>query len=376
MGKTLKRIKQQRSRKTESVVPTEYARAPAFRHPPGAVALKLLIEMIHHAGPDMGDPHKWHELPFAQLRQVAGVSRLTAEEADHYLSDLVTYQVGYWIYDINKKATRVRRGVVVHDAEITFAGKTEPEHANAPNVVRWLFGHTFCEVAQSSDFWTSIDRSVVRVLRSRYAIALYQHLCSLAGLKHPSITLTVDELREILGVPPGRLAAFKDLNGQALKPALCEVNAHSRWIVTSTLIKRQRSVVAVELAWTARAGPEALPAATADSPAPAVSDSFPASGTIRDSAWGAIARELANGYDVDKVADDYRAWCGSSGIPLDKRGGERRFRTFCAGYAENQSKPRAKRSSQADYGYDGPSQEQVDRIEAVKREVDAKYVKA
>ena len=373
MAKTLNRIKQRGPHNTEAVVPTEYARAPAFRHPPGAVALKLLIEMIHHAGPDMGDPHKWHELPFAALRQVAGVSRLSAQEADKHLADLVTYQVGYWIYDLQKKTTRVRRGVVVHDAEITFAGKTEPDQPNAPKVVRWLFGNTFCEVAQSSDFWTSIDRSVVRILRSRYAIALYQHLCSLAGLKKPSITLTVDELREILGVPPGRLAAFKDLHGQALKPALREVNAHSRWIVSTTFVKRQRSVVAIELAWTARAGPEALPVAS-DSPAPAVTDSFPASGSIGDSPWGAIARKLAGGHDVEKVADDYRTWCGSSGIPLDKRGGERRFRTFCAGYAENQSRPSAKLSSQADYGYDGPSQEQIDRIEAVKREVDAKYV--
>ena len=53
---------------------------------------------------------------------------------------------------------------------------------------------------------------------------------------------------------------------------------------------------------------------------------------------------------------------------------ERRFRVFCVGYTENQSKPRAKRSSQADYGYDGSSQEQVDRIEEIKRQVDAKYV--
>ena len=97
---------------------------------------------------------------------------------------------------------------------------------------------------------------------------------------------------------------------------------------------------------------------------------------MHDSAWSAIARELADRYDIDKVADDYRAWCASSGIPLDKRGGERRFRTFCAGYAENQSKPRTKRSSQADYGYDGPAQERLDRIEALKREVDAKYVNA
>ena len=374
MAKTLNRIQRRRPDKTEAVVPTEYARAPAFRNPPGAVALKLLIEMMHHAGPDMGDPNKWHEFPLADLREIAGVSRLSAQEADRHLSDLVAYQVGYWIYDIQKKTTRVRRGVVVHDAEITFAGKAEPDQPNAPKVVRWLFGHTFCEVAQNSDFWTSIDRSVVRILRSRYAIALYQHLCSLAGLKKPSITLTVDELREILGVAPGRLAAFKDLHGQALKPALREVNAHSRWIVSTTFVKRQRSVVAIKLAWTARAGPDPLP--PAESPAAAVTGSFPAAGTIRESAWGAIAHELADGYDVEKVADDYRAWCGSSGIPLDKRGGERRFRSFCAGYAKNQSKPRAKRNSQADHGYDGPSQEQVDRIEAIKREVDAKHVKA
>ncbi|MCY4431334.1 MAG: replication initiation protein [Rhodospirillales bacterium] len=372
MGKTLSRIQRLRDRDDGTVVPTEYARAPAYRNPPGAVALKLLIEMMHHAGSDMGDPSKWHELPLAHLRQFAGVSRLSAQEADGHLADLVAYQVGYWIYDIQKKTTRVRRGVVVHDAEITFPGKAEPDEPNAPKVVRWLFGHTFCEVAQNSDFWTSIDRSVVRILRSRYAIALYQHICSLAGLKNPSIRHTVQELREILGVPPGRLTAFKDLNGQALKPALREINAHSRWVVTPTFVKRQRSVVAVELTWTARAGPDVPPAIGAG-PAPVDIGSFPTAGGIHDSAWGAIARELAPEYPVDKVADDYRSWCASSGIPLDKRGGERRFRTFCAGYADNQSKPRKQAGREAGYGYDGPSQEEVDRIEAIKREVDARF---
>ena len=263
------------------------------------------------------------------------------------------------------------------------------EQDRRPVRIRWRFGSIFAQIARTSDFYTLLDNKIIWGLRSRYAIALYQHISALSGQRNRSVTYTIDELRAVLGVLPHRLLAYKDLNTRALKPAIEQINActAARWRLTVELHKRRRSVQSVTIAWEpkeeetqpelafdAPAAPDSDATATsASGPPPARAPAFPGAGSIKDTAWGAIAVELVQGYDADTVAEDYRAWCRSSGIPLDKRGGERRFRTFCAGYADNQSKPREKPAKQADYGYDGPSQEEVDRIEAIKREVDATF---
>ena len=100
---------------------------------------------------------------------------------------------------------------------------------------------------------------------------------------------------------------------------------------------------------------------------------FPATGSITATPWAGIAAEHAGGYAPDQVAADYRTWCANNRIPLDKRGTTKRFTTFCESYAENQSKPRPRRRKSADHGFDGPSQDRMDRIEAIKRDVDARF---
>ena len=387
MARTLDVIRRSERDENTTVVPTEYARAPTYKNPPGAVALKILHAMIDHAAAAIDDDTHWHEMPLHDVIRKTDIGHLTAQEADHQLDEIVSLHLSYWRYDVQSRDTVVERGVVVQHAKIRLPDDRE----NRPVSVLWRFGSIFADIARTSDFYTLLDNNVIWTLRSRYAIALYQHITALSGQRKRSMTYTIDELRNVLGVLPNRLMAYKDLNTRAIKPAIEQINdcPAARWRLALTTQKRRRTIQDVTITWEPKEAliqpelplepaTESAPDAAADTHAgtrrPPRSSAFPATVSIKETRWGAIARELANGYDVEKVADDYRAWCGSSGIPLDKRGSERRFRTFCAGYAENQSKPRAKRNGQAEYGYDGPSQQQIDRIEAIKREVDAKYV--
>ncbi len=59
----------------------------------------------------------------------------------------------------------------------------------------------------------------------------------------------LDRLRALLGVPPGKLTAFKNLNRWALQPAMAEVNALSDFGVEAVALLEGRRVVAVRLAW-------------------------------------------------------------------------------------------------------------------------------
>ena len=385
MAKTLEAIRRTERNPDTTAVPTEYARAPTYKNPPGALALKILHAMINHAGVAIDDDTTWHEMSLRDAIREIAIGHLTTDEADAQLTEITGLQLSYWLYDVRSRETVVSRGVVVQHAEI----RLPDEQDRRPVRIRWRFGSIFAQIARTSDFYTLLENKIIWGLRSRYAIALYQHISALSGQRNRSVTYTIDELRAVLGVLPHRLLAYKDLNTRAIKPAIEQINActAARWRLTVELHKRRRSVRSVTIAWEPReeeTQPELAfdaPAApdsdatdtSASGPPPARAPAFPGAGSIKDTAWGEIAVELVQGYDADTVADDYRTWCRSSGIPLDKRGGKRRFRTFCAGYADNQSKPRKKPGKQADYGYDGPSQDQIDRIEAIKREVDARF---
>jgi plasmid replication initiation protein len=63
-------------------------------------------------------------------------------------------------------------------------------------------------------------------LDSKYAVTLYQVLESVANLKSPTLTATVDELRGWLKVPEGKLSQWAFLERKALIPAIKEVNSN------------------------------------------------------------------------------------------------------------------------------------------------------
>jgi hypothetical protein len=68
---------------------------------------------------------------------------------------------------------------------------------------------------------------------------------------------TLDEFRELLGVPPGRYKAFGELNKHVIKPAVDEVNALAPFSVSvgpKKQGKRHRQVVGPWPRWCTRSG--------------------------------------------------------------------------------------------------------------------------
>jgi plasmid replication initiation protein len=61
-------------------------------------------------------------------------------------------------------------------------------------------------------------------LSGKYSVSLYMLLEGAANLRRPIIELTVDELRDRLSVPNGKLEKWFDLNRFAIDPALKQIN--------------------------------------------------------------------------------------------------------------------------------------------------------
>ncbi len=213
-------------------------------------------------------------------------------------------------------------------------------------------------VLERSNYWAVLSRRAVLAFESRYALRLYEIVAIRAGLVVKTTeTFDLDELRERLGVPTGKLPRWNDIRRFALDPAIAEVNQLSGFEVHYEPIKRGRSVTGVRLSWSqrdpsgreavareleaSRVGRKARREGTAEilveepqEALEALPRAFPPSGTIRYGRWAEIARSALPEPtpDLDHVAGRFRAWTEGKGIPLAAPGIEQTFTGFCRGW--------------------------------------------
>jgi hypothetical protein len=213
-------------------------------------------------------------------------------------------------------------------------------------------------VLENSNYWAVLSRRAILAFESRYALRLYEIVAIRAGLVAKTAeTFDLDELRERLGVPKGKLTSWSDLRRFALELGIAEVNQLSGFEVTYEPIKRGRSVTGVRLSWSqldaggraavareleaSRVGRKARRDGTeeivVEEPHEALESPlgpFPASGSIRHGSWGGIARSAlpTPTPDLDHVAARFRLWTEDKAIPLWASGIEQTFTGFCRGW--------------------------------------------
>lgn len=99
----------------------------------------------------------------------------------------------------------------------------------------------------ASGVYAVLDRAAVLAFASKYALRLYELGCLYAGRRHPSLTLTVPELRALMGVPEGVYRDWTDLCRNALALARRELAARAGLQATMKKHRRGRAVEAVTL---------------------------------------------------------------------------------------------------------------------------------
>lgn len=115
---------------------------------------------------------------------------------------------------------------------------------------RYSFPVQMAELLKDSQIFAKLDLDVMRSFSSKYAFALYESLSRRVRLKHVfTEEFTVEEMRDLLGVPQGKLGAFKNLNKYAIEPAVTEVNAITPYTVNIVPRKEGRKVVSLLMGW-------------------------------------------------------------------------------------------------------------------------------
>ena len=91
---------------------------------------------------------------------------------------------------------------------------------------------------------------MIFALSSKYALCLYEVLQKRGNLGWKwSEEFTLERLRQLLGVDPGKLASFKNLNKWAIQPAVLEVNRLSDYGCRVEPVTAGRKVIKVRLSW-------------------------------------------------------------------------------------------------------------------------------
>jgi hypothetical protein len=114
--------------------------------------------------------------------------------------------------------------------------------------VWWEFSEPARRAMQGSDHYAAMNRAALLAFGSRYSVTLYERGALLAGRRDPTWRGTVDELREVMGVPAGHYRSWADVRRKVVEPACAEVNQLAEFTCGWKVEQGPRSkVLAVEL---------------------------------------------------------------------------------------------------------------------------------
>ncbi len=198
---------------------------------------KLFALLIQAAGPRIVEPVQ-HRLPLAALNSTF---HLSTPELVELVNELHGTIVQVHLQDPQGRRY-TKSGPILADVE-----REDDDQAQAE--LRFEFSPTIRRVVASSLQWAILSRRAVLAFGSRYALRLYMVLALRVNRHQATQEFRLDDLRQLLGVPAGKLTRWADLRRKVLEPALAEVNHLSGFGAGFTPVKMGRVVVGVTLVW-------------------------------------------------------------------------------------------------------------------------------
>jgi plasmid replication initiation protein len=134
---------------------------------------------------------------------------------------------------------------------VQFLGGNDMMDKNrAGGVLTYSFDKRLVGIIKESKVWGKISIELIFALSSKYAISLYENIQQLTGLSHKTFTdFTLEEFRDLLGVPPGKYKDFGSLNKYVIKPSIEEINALAPFNINLLPVKQGKKVVSVTVGW-------------------------------------------------------------------------------------------------------------------------------
>jgi hypothetical protein len=107
-------------------------------------------------------------------------------------------------------------------------------------IIRWVFTWELRDALANANWWGMIDIPESLKLTSKYALSLYELACLYHRRNFPFLTVTPDQLRELLGVSTS-LSKWQAFKTRALEPAIAQLNEKTGFKVSMRTECRRRT---------------------------------------------------------------------------------------------------------------------------------------
>lgn len=182
---------------------------------------RVLNLLIENAGPGIVEEGH-HRISITKLRSP---NHKGGERVKDSIIRLMTTLVEIPVSD--RKGKRATKRVPL------LSETTTTDDEDCPGAeVTYRFSGVVREIIQKSQHWGRIKAHVMFAFSSKYALALYELICLRVNLRVCYQDFDVEEFRQLLGVPEGKLMAFPQLKQSVMTPAVQEVNALSDFNVS------------------------------------------------------------------------------------------------------------------------------------------------
>ena len=207
----------------------------------GALTLqdrRVFNTLVHHAwGPNLAKSGHWFEIPTANLRADTDRNKRLQDTIERLMHTTV----------VVAEADGEENHIWEHRTQLLSSNSL----AVGPNagLFRYKFTDELVALLKDSTIFAKLDLEVMRSFRSKYAFSLYEAIARRIRMKRFTENLTIDELRDILGVEEGKLPLYRNLNLRAIQPAVTEVNTITPYTVSIVPQKQGRKVVSFIMGW-------------------------------------------------------------------------------------------------------------------------------
>ncbi|MBM9593991.1 replication initiation protein [Roseitranquillus sediminis] len=198
---------------------------------------KLFHLLVQAAGVRIADQVQ-HRITLAALNETF---HATLPELQRLIEELHTTTLRLQLTDARGRRF-TKSGPILSDVE-------REDEREAQAELRFEFSPALRRAIANSSHWAVISRRAVMAFESKYALRLYAVMSLRAGLRKASEAFALDELRELVGVPAGKLPRWQDFKLRALEPAMAEINQLAGFHAGYVPITRGRRVVGVTLTW-------------------------------------------------------------------------------------------------------------------------------
>jgi plasmid replication initiation protein len=181
--------------------------------------LNLLYQHAHDSGRLLDPAAEW-EMPLTSIRQA-----ISKHESSDRLKDclhrLMHVMVNV-VYVAEDRGDGPEQRVVITGL-FDFFDVSARELAKRATL-KYGLPRKLAPILASSGRWGRIKAEIVCSMTSKYGIALYELVQLKANMERCVETVSMERLRELMGVPPGKYERVDNLMRKVIDPAMLQVN--------------------------------------------------------------------------------------------------------------------------------------------------------